>query len=61
MKLVVFGATGSIGIQLVKKALEQGHQVTAFTRSPEKLESFTTSGFRVFKGDILNPENVDAA
>ena len=37
LKLVVFGATGKIGHHLIDQALSQGHQVTAFTRSPVKL------------------------
>lgn len=37
MKLTIFGATGKTGKYLVEQALQQGHQVTAFTRSPEKL------------------------
>jgi putative NADH-flavin reductase len=37
MKLVIFGSTGSIGRELVKQALEQGHEVTAFVRDPAKL------------------------
>lgn len=35
MKLVIFGATGSVGRQVVTQALAQGHTVTAFTRSPK--------------------------
>ncbi len=38
MKLVIFGATGSIGTQVVEQALEQGHSVTAFVRNPAKLD-----------------------
>jgi uncharacterized protein YbjT (DUF2867 family) len=37
MNVVVFGATGSVGRELVKQALEQGHVVTAFVRDPAKL------------------------
>ena len=37
MKLIIFGSTGSTGRQVVTQALEQGHDVTAFARSPEKL------------------------
>jgi putative NADH-flavin reductase len=37
MKLTIFGATGKTGKYLVEQALQQGHHVTAFTRSPEKL------------------------
>lgn len=36
MKLVIFGSTGSVGIQVVEQALEQGHIVTAFVRNPNK-------------------------
>jgi len=37
MKLFVIGATGRTGQEIVKQALEKGHQVTAFVRSPEKV------------------------
>jgi len=38
MKLLIFGSTGSIGRELVKQALEQGHTVTAFARDPAKFD-----------------------
>jgi len=41
MKLIVFGSTGSVGRQLVVQALAMGHDVTAFTRSPQKLEEIS--------------------
>jgi putative NADH-flavin reductase len=34
MKVIVFGATGSIGRLAVQKMLEDGHEVTAFARNP---------------------------
>lgn len=37
MKLLVFGASGATGRQVVAQGLERGHDVTAFARSPEKL------------------------
>ena len=37
LKLVVFGATGRTGREVVKQALEKGHHVTAVVRTPEKL------------------------
>jgi uncharacterized protein YbjT (DUF2867 family) len=33
MKLVIFGATGTVGRQVVEQALEQGHTVIAFARN----------------------------
>ena len=37
MKVTVFGATGKIGALVVRRLLEDGHEVTAFVRSPAKL------------------------
>ena len=39
MKIIVFGATGSVGEKIVNQALEKGYSVTAFVRNPEKLTS----------------------
>lgn len=35
MKLAIFGATGRVGSEILKRALEDGHQVTALQRSPK--------------------------
>jgi putative NADH-flavin reductase len=37
MKLIVLGATGGTGLELVGRAIKRGHSVTAFVRSPERL------------------------
>jgi putative NADH-flavin reductase len=39
MKLFVLGATGRTGQEIVQQALERGHHVTAFVRSPEAIVS----------------------
>lgn len=39
MKIIVFGATGSVGREIVKQALEKNFKVTAFIRSPEKMKN----------------------
>jgi putative NADH-flavin reductase len=36
-KLLILGATGGTGQQLLTQALQAGHDVTAFARSPEKI------------------------
>ena len=40
MKLLILGATGGIGLELVRQAIEHGHQVTAFVRTQERLKEF---------------------
>lgn len=54
MKLVVFGASGRTGRLLVAGALERGHQVTAFARTPEALEELAPRCTRVVRGDIVD-------
>lgn len=39
MKILVLGASAGIGEQLVQAALQAGHQVTAFSRHPDKLNA----------------------
>lgn len=57
MKVIIFGATGITGSAVVQEALERGHTVTAFVRTPSKL---TTShpNLSVFQGDVLDETSV---
>jgi len=59
MKLIIFGASGGTGRALVTQALEQGHEVTAFVRSPAALTS-DHPRLRVIQGDVLDPASVAA-
>jgi len=60
MKVIIFGATGGTGSQLVTQALEKGHDVTAFARRPEKLE-LDHQGLKVVQGDVLDLASVEMA
>lgn len=53
MKLVVLGATGGTGLELVRQALEHGHSVTTLVRSPDRLRAFRDR-IAVKQGDVLN-------
>jgi len=53
MKMLVLGATGGIGLEIVRQAAERGHKVTAFVRAPERLKSIAAR-FGVIQGDPLN-------
>jgi len=59
MKLIIFGATGGTGRELVSRALRQGHEVTAFARNPARLGE--ESGLRVLAGDVLDYPAVENA
>ncbi|KAL9969697.1 hypothetical protein ACROYT_G021948 [Oculina patagonica] len=54
-KLVVFGASGRTGHQVVQQALAKGHSVTAVVRSPETFY-IKDGSLEVVKGDVFDPE-----
>ncbi len=58
MRVLVLGATGRTGLELLRQGAERGHDVTAFARKPEALEG---AGVKVLQGDILDPKAVDRA
>ena len=60
MKIIVFGASGGTGLEIVKQALEAGHSVTAFVRNPVKL-GITHPDLRLFQGDVLDAAAVENA
>lgn len=57
MKVIIFGATGSIGRLAVEEMLKAGHAVTAFARHPEQLKLANPDLKRV-AGDALKAEDV---
>jgi putative NADH-flavin reductase len=53
MKLFVIGATGRTGREIVQQALERGHYVTAFVRSPESM-TLKNDRLTVLTGDAMD-------
>lgn len=60
MKVLLLGATGSVGSHLLAQALARGHEVSVLVRDPRRLGS-QGRGARVFAGDALDPAALDRA
>ena len=59
MRILVVGATGETGQQIVEQSLAQGHNVTALVRQPDRFDMQHPS-LQVVKGDVLDPASLDA-
>lgn len=57
MKLLIFGATSTVGKELVRQGLDAGHQITAVTRDKDKLD-INHPSLAVKQGDVLNYDDV---
>ena len=60
MKILVIGATGKTGHEVVRQAIEAGEQVTAFVRDPARLR-IHDPGLSVVEGDVTNPGDLRRA
>jgi len=60
MRLLLIGATGGTGAQVLHQALDRGHDVTALVRSPGKLAA-SHPRLTVCKGDVLDQTSVATA
>lgn len=60
MNLLVVGATGGTGRELVKQALAQGHTVTAFVRDSSKLD-VQHPNLKIVEGEVTDNTAVERA
>lgn len=60
MKIIVFGASGGLGLNILGQALAKGHLVTAFVRNLSKI-GIQHPNLSVLQGDVLNAEAVENA
>ena len=60
MQLLVFGASGRTGRELVRQALALGHAVTAFVRNPARLP-LVHPDLRFLQGDVVDGRTVERA
>lgn len=59
-RVLIIGATGGTGRQIVEQALERGYTVTALVRSPSKLQ-LKHPRLSIIQGDVLDEDAVDRA
>ncbi len=57
VKVIIFGATGRVGSEVLKLSLAAGHEVFVLVRSPEKLNVHPK--LKVYVGDVRNLEDVE--
>jgi uncharacterized protein len=57
LKIALFGATGMIGSRIAAEATRRGHQVTALSRHPERIEARDTS-VKAAKADVTDAASV---
>ena len=60
MRVLIVGATGGTGRQLVAQALERGHDVTALARNPAAL-GVDHPRFRIVRGNVLDAASLEEA
>ncbi len=57
MKVIVFGATGSVGKLVTDELLQHGHEVTAFARNPQALGR-SAPDLHIWAGDAMDVQSV---
>jgi putative NADH-flavin reductase len=60
MRLLVIGSTGRLGSEVVRQALDAGHEVTAFARNPTHV-AIDDARLRVVHGDVLDQRSLERA
>ena len=60
-RLIIFGATGSLGSHVFRLALAAGRQVTVFVRTPSRLPPEAQTQVSVHKGDLSKVAPVEIA
>ena len=58
MKILLVGATGTLGRQIAKQAIENGHEVRCIVRNPRKASFLQEWGCELTKGNLLRKNDI---
>ena len=61
MKILLVGATGTLGRQIAKQAIENGHEIRCLVRNPRKASFLQEWGCELTKGNLLNISDIEYA
>ncbi len=61
MQRALLASTGLIGIKLVQRLKEEGHEVAGFTTSENGQQKLAAVNVKAYIGDILNADTIDQA
>lgn len=59
--ILITGATGHVGSEVLRQTMGIGAQVRALVRDPDKLKEIQDSGAEAVEGDFAKPASLDSA